>query len=153
MSEITLSARVDPGWNEPKRDFRAANEDELRYGAFLGDILFTIDDADFSSRWGWIPILDFALGINWVLSRLPTAGYEVFEFTESGAELRFELTDNEVEVRSNYVPAIARVPLDDLRAAAHQLNEQVLTNARDIVVGIDANPVFRRWVEELAAGS
>ncbi|SRR6266568_1692004 len=114
---------------------------------------FRIGDADFSTQWGWIPLLDFALGLTGLLARLPRSQHESFEFTESGAELRFELIDGDVEVRSNFVAAIGRAPLDALRGAVRRLAEEILHTARQEAPGIDANSNFRRLANDLSASA
>jgi len=42
----------------------------LRYECFLGDVTFKIDNVDFSTHWGWVPVLDFALGLSSALGGL-----------------------------------------------------------------------------------
>jgi hypothetical protein len=44
-------------------DWATADEMTLRYYVFFGDQIFVIDGADFSARWGWVTILDFAAGL------------------------------------------------------------------------------------------
>jgi hypothetical protein len=151
MTTLTLTAHLDPAWNKAGLDVARATEEELRYRALLGDIQFAIGDADFSTSWGWVPVLDFVLGLNWLLERLPDSHYETFEFTESGAQLRFELVDDRVEVRSSYVAATAGLALDEFRVAVRDLTAQVLHDARQAAPGLDANPIFGRWAEQLVA--
>jgi len=149
MTDVVLTARLDPAWNRAGVDLASASETDLRYRSLLGDVEFRIGDSDFSTQWGWIPLLDFALGLTDVLMRLPDSRLESFEFTESGAELRFELRGGEVEVRSNFAAAIGHAPLEVLRRAAQGLAEQVLSAARMEAPGVDANPDFERLVRGL----
>jgi len=146
MTDVALTARLDPAWNSAQVDLASASEMDLRYRSLLGDVELRIGDSDFSTKWGWIPLLDFALGLTDLLMRLPDSRFESFEFTESGAELRFEMRDREVEIRSNFTAAIGHAPLDVLRRAALGLAEQVLSAARTEAPGIDANPDFERLV-------
>ena len=37
------------------------SDTKLHYYAFYGDITFIVDGADFSAKWGWVPVLDFAV--------------------------------------------------------------------------------------------
>lgn len=99
---------------------------------------------------GSIPLLDFALGLTGLLTRLPRSNNEVLEFTESSAELRFELIHDEVEVRSNFAASIGRTPLYALREAVRRLGDEVLHMARQEAPGIDANPDIRRLASALS---
>lgn len=153
MTDVVLAARLDPAWNRAEVDLASATEADLRYRSLLGDVEFRIGAADFSTQWGWIPLLDFALGLTGLLARLPRSQHESFEFTESGAELRFELIDGEVEVRSNFAAAIGRAPLEALRGAVRRLADEILHTARQEAPGIDANSNFQRLANDLSASA
>jgi len=61
---ITLDYRLfsRPG-DRTDRDLIAATEGDLRYSHFTSDVVFRVCDADFSANWGWVPVLDLALGL------------------------------------------------------------------------------------------
>lgn len=88
---------------------KSATEADLRYDCFLGDIILIVGDADFSARWGWVPVLDFALCLKSVASQLeqPPYGEERFAFTESEAEIVFRRTDATLTVSASYTSAVA----------------------------------------------
>lgn len=153
MTGVVLAARLDPSWNRAGIDLASATETDLRYRSLLGDVEFRVGDADFSTQWGWIPLLDFALGLTDLLMRLPRSRHESFEFTESGAELRFELIDGEVEVRSNFAAAIGHAPLDALGEAVRRLGNEIVRMAREEAPGIDDNSNFQRLANDLSASS
>ena len=89
----------------------------LRYDCFLGDLQFKVGDLDFSTHWGWVPVLDFALGISSLLDLLEPGDSRVFEFTESEAVIQLSRIGDSVEVASSYSPGTARVDAEELRAA------------------------------------
>lgn len=70
--------------------------------ASLGDVIFIVYEVDLSARWGWVPVLDFALGLDAIVDALAPegAGDEVFEFTESDATIVFRRDGDKVEPRS-----------------------------------------------------
>jgi hypothetical protein len=68
MTDIVLAARLDPAWNRAEVDLANATETDLRYRSLLGDVEFRIGDADFSAQRGWIPLLDFAIGLTGLLA-------------------------------------------------------------------------------------
>jgi len=43
----------------------------LRYDCFLGDVRFLKGDVDFSTRWGWVPVWDFALSMVNLIDQRP----------------------------------------------------------------------------------
>ena len=114
---VTLDYKLSADWNPYELDLRSADEMTLRYDAFPGDIVFRIDDADFSAQWGWVPILDFALALRTIVERLDGHDRELFEFTESGATIGFRRDGGTIEISTSYASAIARAPLFELSNA------------------------------------
>lgn len=93
----------------------------LRYECFLGDIRFEVDEVDFSTHWGWVPVLDFALGMSNLLDALEHGSEQTFEFTESEAVIRMKRIDGLVELTTSYSPGVMRVDVGELREAARDL--------------------------------
>ena len=93
-------------------------ESELRYDHFLGDIRFRVGEADFSTHWGWVPVLDFALGICHLLDAIGEHGASAFEFTESESTLRLSRDGNELTVSADYAPGVGTTTILEARAAA-----------------------------------
>lgn len=93
----------------------------LRYECFLGDVRLEVDGADFSTNWGWVPVLDFALGICALLEGLQDGCQCVFEFTESEARLEFNRMGQTVELSANYTTGTARVEFQELLESARNL--------------------------------
>jgi hypothetical protein len=111
---VTLDYKLSTDWNPHELDLRTADEMTLRYDAFPGDVVFRIDDADFSAQWGWVPILDFALALGTIVDRLDGHDREVFEFTESGATIDFRRENGAIAISTSYAMANARAPLFEL---------------------------------------
>lgn len=113
LDAVVASDQLDTGFT-----WATAPEWALRYECFLGDLRFKIDGADFSTHWGWVPVLDFALAMSSLLDALEPGEAQTFEFTESEAFIRLSRTEDFVEVSASYLPVTARVQLEDLRTAA-----------------------------------
>ena len=58
-----LDYRLSEDWDENSTDLATADETDLRYYAATGDIILRTDQTDLSARWGWIPLIDFALAM------------------------------------------------------------------------------------------
>ena len=123
-------------------DLTLVGETEFRYNLFLGDIRFVLADTDFSVSWGWIPILDFALSLYWLLTRLPTERVETFEFTESEAQIKFLLVGEMVEVSATYSDAKASVPYQQLCKSTYRFLQRVITDLVGRYPELPNNPVF-----------
>lgn len=97
----------------------------LRYECFLGDVQLEVGSADFSTDWGWVPVLDFALGIASLLDTLEPGGSSCFEFTESEAWIQFARVGDVVRVTSSYSGQVALADIVEFRAAARDLARRV----------------------------
>jgi len=96
--------RLDYSLAQSKPGVRAAaattvTDTDLRYYLFPGDVAFVVGACDFSTNWGWVPILDFASALLWLLDDLDESGPRHFEFTESDATIDFRLSDEIVPSR------------------------------------------------------
>lgn len=109
-------------------ELEGADEWVLRYDCFLGDLIFIVDEVDLSARWGWVPVLDLALGLVGIVHGLGRDGNAegVFEFTESDATITFRRDGDMVEIEASYAPRAARVSYNDLQAAAKRFAVRVL---------------------------
>jgi hypothetical protein len=125
---VTLDYRLDPAWGRhwEDLDLRAADEMTLRYRCFLGDVLFAINGVDFSARWGWVPVLDFALSMRTIVGGLGAVGEETFEFTESEATIDFTRTDGGVRIDADYTSTVADVQYVELSLEAERFLARVI---------------------------
>ncbi len=114
----------------------------LRYECFLGDVTFKIDNVDFSTHWGWVPVLDFALGLSSALDGWKSGKSGIFEFTESEAFIRCSRSDHMVEVSASYSPGIARVPFEEIRAVVRDFVDRLADRLRKEHPGLKSNIEF-----------
>ena len=142
---VTLCYELSPEWNrdQPGLDLSLAGEVALRYDLFLGDVVFTIDGADLSARWGWVPVLDFALSLRFALRSLERDGTASLEFTESDERILIERSGDALRLTATYAPfAAATVARAELEEAADRFLERLVDDlcARHPELGV--NPVF-----------
>lgn len=135
-------------------DPATADEDEIRYYLFHGDIEFQVGDVDFSTKWGWVPVLDFAIFMARISASLakgePT---ETFGFTESAAEIHFVRDGRSARVTTSYEPGVAHVDLIDFAAASTQLFERAYQAACLAEPRFTMNPIGLAWLHEVRARS
>jgi hypothetical protein len=108
---VKLDYQISPSWNEKAGaiDLSRADESTLLYNAFLGDVVFSVEGVDFSARWGWVPILDFARSFFLVFNELASEPQFTYEFTESDAAINLKKVDGEVIVSATYAAGMAKV--------------------------------------------
>jgi hypothetical protein len=152
---IVLSYQLSSEWNARASniDWSHADETTLRYGAFLGDQTFIVNQTDFSAKWGWVPILDFAACLVEITRGLMKGEAElIFEFTESDAHLQFNRQSDNVLITSNYGSATATVPLRELEQAACSYAERVLIDAINLHPRLKANASLEAWYPSATPG-
>lgn len=125
---INLDYELSPSWNRRigDVDLRAADEMTLRYECFLGDVVFVVQGADFSARWGWVPVLDFALSLRSIAGALVAEPQQTFEFSESDATIHFRRESGEVTLEASYARAVATVPLVELSLQVERFSARVI---------------------------
>lgn len=130
MLTVRLDYSLSASWNRSApRALAEAEEWVLRYRCFLGDVIFVIDDVDMSALWGWVPVLDFALALEWISQRLADGeASERFDYTESEATITFRRTGGQVEIDPSYAPGVARVGLTELRRETRGFLDRVLAD-------------------------
>jgi hypothetical protein len=149
---IWLDYALSPSWNTGRPDWATVDEMTLRYDLFLGDVVFRVDDKDFSARWDWVPVLDFALALRFSVQEADRVGTATLDFTESDAEIRLEAMDNQVRVSANYTPDVAQVGRGELAAAADGFMCRVVRELADAHPGLDRNPTVRAAFDDAGCG-
>ena len=118
--------------HESPIDLSKMSEADLRYRFMLGDIAIKAGDVNFSTEWGWVPILDFAFALDRAAERLQEECEFLFEFTESEAWIKFERNLRLVKISASYVEGHATVELSHLADAVDGFFERVIEEASDV---------------------
>src|SRR2546429_17883 len=123
MEQVLLDYKLH---RSPRRsDPQHADASTLRYQLFPGDLIVHVEGVDFSARWGWVPILDAALGLAYVVGELGMQETSSFAFTENDAHLRFRREHERVAVSADYCEGVATCSFEVLRAAVSAFLERV----------------------------
>lgn len=126
---VRLDYSLSPAWNASSDvDLAGAEEWVLRYDCFLGDVIFMVYEMDLSARWGWVPVLDFALALEAIVDALAVGDEveELFEFTESDASISFRRAGDLVEIDASYVPDVVTASYAELRGETKRFLLRVL---------------------------
>ena len=141
-----LDYRLSEDWDENSSDLAAADETELRYYAVTGDIIVRNDQADLSARWGWIPLIDFALALRKIAATLTIEeGRETFEFTESDATLRFDRYGHGMTITGSYAAGEITVSftvfVDQAKDFPRRLDAELVAKRPELKL----NPVYEAF--------
>lgn len=150
---VELTYRLSKEWAHSWAGIDLAHADEtaLRYKAFLGDLFFTINGADFNAPWGWIPILDFALAFSDIVDELARGATESsFEFTESDECLFFVNHGKSVIVSCSYNQQRAVIPLANLIEAGKSLTQRIYDEQSQAHPELLDNELFVKWLNRAA---
>jgi hypothetical protein len=141
-----LDYRLSEDWDENSSDLAAADETELRYYAATGDIIVRNDQADLSARWGWIPLIDFALALRKIAATLTIEqGRETFEFTESDATLQFDRHGHGMTITGSYAAGEISVSftvfVDQAKDFARRLDAELVAKRPELKL----NPIYEAF--------
>ena len=139
-----LDYRLSEDWDENSTDLAAADETDLRFYAATGDIILRNDQTDLSARWGWIPLIDFALALRKIAEALAVKdGSETFEFTESDATLQFDRRGQEMTIIGSYATGEINVSFAAFKEQttdfARRLDAELLAKRPELRL----NPVYQ----------
>jgi|HubBroStandDraft_6_1064221.scaffolds.fasta_scaffold669160_1 hypothetical protein len=114
---MQLDYRLSENWDSDAAFLLTADETDFRYYAFAGDIVLRDAQSDLSTQWGWVPLVDFAVGLRDISATIQDeiAAAKKFEFTESDATLEFERHGADVNIRSSYAPGKIVLPSAEFR--------------------------------------
>lgn len=152
---IELAYRLSDAWAAEWQDIDLAHADEttLRYRAFLGDVTFRANGADFSAPWGWIPLLDFSACLFTIVQEATNDNSEsVFEFTESDAQIKFNRQGDWLRVWCNYSNDQAVVPFLEMLDTAKSFSRNMLYDLTNSYPDLLRNRSLKTWYPGIDAG-
>jgi hypothetical protein len=125
--------------------FVESNEVDLRFRLALGDLILTTPQADFSTRWGWVPLIDFAVSVQEIIDDLRRGVHQArFEFTESEATLTFSRNEDELVITASYAPGRIEIPLTSFAERLRQFKNDLRADLVKAHPVLDTHPVFNR---------
>jgi hypothetical protein len=112
-----LNYRLSKEWNYNTQEINLCKADEisLRYTIFLGDVDILIGSENFGTNFGWVPVIDFALALKFILKKLAKSikGEERFDFTESNANIRFIREGENIIIIPSYLSNSGKISFDE----------------------------------------
>jgi hypothetical protein len=122
-----LDYRLSENWDSDPAFLLSADETDFRYYTFAGDIILRDAETDLSTHWGWVPLVDFAVGLRDISAAIEAgiAPAQKFEFTESDAILEFERHGADVTIHSSYAPGKIVLPSAEFRTRVLDLGRRL----------------------------
>lgn len=138
---LNLGYRIDRDASDESIAWDRVDDVTLAYWCFPGDIVLQAGGADLSTRWGWVPLLGFALQMTHVCHTIRNGEPQVLEILGSDQCLRFVPVGDRIEIAADYSDrsglATAEELLDAsvlmlarLRAEVEGRHPGLLTNSR-----------------------
>lgn len=146
---IVLDYKLSSPWNDKAKwpsDFSSVDEMALRYDLLLGDVVLKTDTCDFSAKWGWVPVVDFAVSLRQIVNVLSEHNNTeaTFEFTESNAIIRFKQEEGTVRITANYVTCDAYVSFAQLQTTVKEFVDRIGCEFAQQYGSLNKNPSFLR---------
>jgi hypothetical protein len=137
--KLSEAPRNEPDW------FATATLTDLRYRIALGDIILKEGEVDLSAPWGWVPLIDFVVGVRDLVHSLKADGNEAeFEFTESEALFRFRRKGSKVAITASYANGEAVVPMPTLIEHLKRFEDDLRAELLSRYPELRRNPHFRK---------
>jgi hypothetical protein len=105
---------------EKDRNLAQVSRPDLIQGAFMGDAIFKLEGADFSTHFGWVTLLDWCLRLTAAFKDLELRDSTRFEFAESDDYVEFVRNATDLQVTCSYQSGVATVRFEDLKSAVHK---------------------------------
>ncbi|MFC5908909.1 hypothetical protein [Streptacidiphilus monticola] len=149
---IELGYHLSPRFPDPPGiDYATATTRTLRHDLFCGDVFIEGYGRDLSTRWGWVPVLDFAWALCDIVEQLDAVPTGVgrrpqraeLDFTESADRLRFARRGDWVELTADWVRDDRPLTVEHrvLRREARDFLHDVLADFAELHEGLSDNPV------------
>ena len=151
---LKLTCRLSPAQQAkmPSIELSMIDEIALRYDLFLGDIVFKGDNYDFSTNWGWVPIVDFMACMNLiVIELLKDVGTSHFEFTESDAKITFINDGSMIRIECTYADGSCQVSLEEFARNVVMETRRLRRELLGACPTLSGNPIFDKLLPQAAA--
>lgn len=140
---LTLDYRIHRDASADDVAWDRIDDVSLGYWCFLGDIVLTTDDADLSMRWGWLPILGFALQMTHAAHAIQRGKPHTLEILGSDRCLHFTPRGNRIEIVTDDSERPAFVSPSELVEASDQMLSRLRAEVEGRHPGLLTNRRYR----------
>ncbi|WP_431805883.1 hypothetical protein [Microbacterium paraoxydans] len=140
---LTLDYRIHRDASADDVAWDRIDDVSLGYWCFLGDIVLTTDDADLSMRWGWLPILGFALQMKNAAHVIQRGEPYTLEILGSDRCLHFTPRGNRIKIVTDDSEGAAFVSPSELVEASDQMLSRLRADVEGRHPGLLTNRRYR----------
>lgn len=149
MFRITYSfAQTTGTTNNP----RSIDEFALRYSLFNGSVNMRTEDngVNIAMSWEWIPLLDFALSLRYIMSifQINCIKRERFEFTESDSTILFAKHGNIINITASFSAESIVISDRDFYKGVTDFFNQLKHDIEGIYPEIRKNVIYKQLVQD-----
>jgi hypothetical protein len=127
---------------EEESDLSQVYAADLLQSAFMGDAILRLNELDFSTRFGWVTLMHWFLGLTYSVRKIAEDETSMLRFSESDDFVSFRLYGRSALVASSYRPGIAVVDYGLLRKAVQNFTDEKLQWIRSIYPAAFMNPAL-----------
>jgi hypothetical protein len=132
---------------EDDSDLGQVSAPDLIQGAFMGDAVFKLNEVDFSTRFGWVTLIDWCLRLAVAARGLEEDGAHVMRFSESDDFISIRLHGSSALVASSYRPGIAIVEYGAFTSAVYNFVRERLQWLSSNHPSAFVNPAMREALD------
>lgn len=136
--------------NSAHFDITRADEGDLRYSLFLGNLILKTINNSIIIDWNWVPLFDFAICLVQICNKLLKEEIKKaeFEFTESDEKLIFHKNGNSVKICTTFSDEILEMTFENFQMGARDFYKAVVSEILSKNVGLKDNEVFLKYLKE-----
>ncbi len=131
-------------------DLSKVDNTQLDYYLFTGDIIFKINEMDFSANWGWIPILGFAMNLYDISKKISSVKESRLSFTENEDYIFFEMINKDyIRLTASYTGSFAVISLVELHCESRNFLLKVLCDLRSRWSDLNDNLFYKLIMQKV----
>lgn len=144
-----LDVQSPYGNPELELDLATAPGYQLFFSCFMGDVDLFLKGVDFSTNFGWVSTLGFALAFLGAVRRLPTESESLVSFQEDAAWIRFQMSRHGVHVSCSYSKHEQKVPSGELLELARDGLKSLLDTLYARFPALSENETLRESLSQV----
>jgi hypothetical protein len=146
---FTIKGYPDNTRREDQISPALASSADLFFSCFLGDVNLELDGISFTTRFGWVATLSFAIGLVQHLTALPMVRRSTLEFQEAKQWVSLLLDDGKAYVSCSYANGIASVSYKSFLEMTRDGLERHINDLNTFYPGLTENASLRRQLKTL----
>jgi hypothetical protein len=125
-------------------DLATASSADLFFSCFLGDVTLELDGLSFTTRFGWVATLTFAIDLAQRVAALPEQERSILEFQEAEEWISLRHEAGRVYIACSYAKGIASVAYDSILGLVRGTLDSYVEELNRAYPRLIENPALRK---------